>query len=239
MLSTDVLRTGINGWLTRESAQADRSLNKYLSDYQEAMIGYRLPPGEPHNLSSAKIRAHTSRLHVTHPFWLSFAEFPESDFASGRLLFTTFMLLSGNRRRASYLEATSQTEYNMLRTLRAPLPNDYFDAGLSRLGQGVPTLDDLRDLADAAISSTPALEAAIHDAVLRDSPRDALEENERLGRDITELAIGIIAFAGAMRSGIESVPVLEPRSITLDPAVIYPFVDGFWQHYTPSPVPSM
>lgn len=239
MLSADTTTTGINGWLEYERGfnAIDADVYKFLNDYNEIAAQLLFPPDDSHNLNAQKSFAHTQRFMPNNPFWAWFESDPSNDEASAKMLFAAMMRLSGSRRRLSFVSATRAEDFVEQRRNITALPSEQITESLTKIDTAqAANINGLRKLADISITQGISVEDILYDyrrgAVSRD---DALKATQELDTSITDITVGLIVFSADIRDGnIESVPILEPRSITKNPQVIYPFTAGFWQSYTPT-----
>jgi hypothetical protein len=255
------LVNGLNGWLEYEVATSTANYggNSYLDSYDNVIASMQFPINDPRNTSATKGLSHLSRFQEGHSFWDSFALDPTDDFAAGRITFAAMMMLSGVRRNLAYVHGGSEKGYLSWRQKHAGLAPDAIGRitgmflrtsggpphgnTISERSVPAPTLEDLRGVIASAEVSTFITKEML--TFWAKSPRDpgmtrgAIESLQHEEAEYTKLVVSFAAFNAGLREGrLSRVPLLEPRSITTDPDVIYPFVRGFWDAYIPTPTPT-
>jgi len=259
-----LLETSINGWLAAEEALAsrpktDNNRSAYLNDFNAVLKGLFSPPTETSNIFGQKGMGHIQRFSPNNPFWAWFEAEPVKDAAAGKMAFAALMKLSGCRRKLAYLNASDAENYQILRSDLATTPTKFIAGRAEKiLGQsyvsdseidGLIHRDNvsvpfLREVANDIMTSALNADQEMHNWASNPSPKDVatITEDAVMAEQnhCVDFLIGITALGASLRGGdIARAPVLEPRSITLDPAVIYPFVEGFWDHYVPTPLPAL
>ncbi|MBI4034436.1 hypothetical protein HY380_00895 [Candidatus Saccharibacteria bacterium] len=222
-------------WLGQEIQNSSTSgdINAYLDDYVTAVEGLSGGWDHPKNYTARKLESHLSRL----PYWFeAYSYDPLDDYQSARLLFAGLMQTSGSYRNQCYLQATSAEDYIHRRTTRS-IGINFQGFCQERLEELVPdgrlskariNLEGLGDHVSRAISVGEAAVRRVCNRV-----QDGQDLGKQTSASVMEmlmaqhvwsrLVIDSVIFAAKIRNGnLQTVPFLEPKSISLDPKVIYP-----------------
>jgi len=246
MNRVELLTSGINGWLLAEEVSSSgtdkqKSRNKYLNEYDKNVAGLLHSPLDPANLLASKTLSHVQRFAPNNEFWEAFEKYPEKDAAAAKMTFAVLMKLSGTRRRLSYIQAIDSQHYLELRAKKAALSPELIEERSKSVLSDEVSIPRLRTLANSIMVSSVRADVEIHNWAIGSA--NAYEAADScLAMEQTyclDFAIGITTFSAGLRGGdLSAAPVLEPRSISDSPGVIYPFVENFWDSYVPSQIPA-
>lgn len=228
----------LDSWLAEECLSASTSHNKILDDVEKARSNLSMPLDDPNNWYVAKHKSHQNRQQK------QFRELYEADikndYSSALSLFNVTMGMSGTARHMIALRSSSQNLYDKSRYDSSPSGinlAEAVDARLRfRLGGEITQENiencniDLEEVLTNIERAFDLIEECFGFVYLR-SPDDFDKPISESGAILdlcqsiwTEAAVDAILFAAKVRGGdITKVPLLEPKSITQEPAVIYPF----------------
>ncbi len=220
----------IEGWLSAEVTEADQGRNGYMSEF---------PDGEePTSLFVAQMptllaKATSHRDRFGH-FIDTLVGNPQEDAAFARVAFASLMFASGGRRWETLLIAENVADYRRIRETGegvgvnvAEIVNIAYQtdpgSGATLKAEAMGLFSDYARHTSTTIYGLAQNAAAI----ALEKPRDAVTEAVNLQRDAqmygVMMAARTISLAAEFRDGsLESVPLLEPKSIT-DAELYYPF----------------
>lgn len=202
-------------------------------------------PNDTQNVFATKSQAHRNRFLEEGPFWRGFADNPTDDYLTGKMLFACMMRISGMRRLESLLAEPDAKTYAINRRQKLEIPEKPFHDALEATathqlgpaykGVKIPRtprikLDSLITRREGSLAQEEKMLEFIADRASNGldigKPRS---ESLWLAHQNQQMLLGLftsmVLYSAQQRGGdIRTVPLLEPKSITLDPKVIYPFV---------------
>lgn len=239
------------GWWLFEEANRTSDNNAYLDDFSAFREGLDAHSG-PSQIGPAKAGSHHSRLiSWTHQVKEAENELSEEDYdyLLARQLFGVLMLLSGNLRTQALLVSSTQQEYTKyrresmhvgadLRSIvrdrvwwhRAVKETSSLEIEQQRLLEDTLAVNDVGRMWTGEFVYTRGK----HEAGRRDTETHIAGHIAE--QAWIELAVDYIFYMDTRHfmkgrvsgyDGFASVPLLEPKSITLEPAIIYPFSAAF------------
>lgn len=221
-----VIAKAIDAWVDAECITSSTDHNAILDDFEHMRLQLGLDPHDPQNHQASKYFSH----HNRQRFWgEAFIAEPENDYFAARHIFNGLMAASGTRRKMSYMSAASANEYTTQRQAKTGSNIDTakrVQATLASQPLGVSA-------AEAQAISIQAFEKCrtVLDDLRQRVPQDFGKESspaidllkELQGDWIHVVTSGIQAAARYRGNDLTRVPFLEPKSITNDPDVYYPF----------------
>lgn len=222
---TEVLQT----WLQQEIEESDRSRNAVLSDFELRKEDFQKDFDDPTNLNAAKVKGHYGRLRLWAP---SYAGQFDNDFASARLTFCSLMTISGSFREYCFLNAPSAEAYVAMRHQQGPTSvdvrasvEDEFRAATSAPKEHSVRIEDLIDRTMTVNESNLRMHKLVHSAPLAKDNRDLYSVLMQRSQSLwLGLAAAQIMVAAELRDNdYERVPFFEPKSITDQTQLLYPF----------------
>lgn len=225
----DPIASVVTEWVHQECVESVKDRNAYLDDLDVLQASLALPLDDPTNLGGAKHFSHANRQR----FWgEGLVLEPRDDFTAARQTFNVLMQVSGCAKRMLWLGCRNQEEYdvkkvspNVIGIDAAPILKNYL--GLDKLTMKVSGAEDLnkRTLYEFERKTTTLMyiqSRATLDVRKPFSPSmNALKLNQ--GRWVRLAAHSIMSAAAYRNGDLAAVPLLEPKSISDDPAIIYPF----------------
>lgn len=151
---------------------------------------------------------------------------PGDDGATAKMMFACLMRVSGSRKNIGYTTAENPEQFAKIMSEPAS-----FSACRLILSQELSTAPEelsighLRQVNEATIATFYDVFDRIHRQNGGFGP-DARSAAREFHSDTLRTLANYASFAAHVRGGnLKAVPALEPKSITLDPAIIYPFSD--------------
>lgn len=244
----DVLASTLQGWSHHELVISMLPGNGVpaINDLSSSREMDRLGFDNSNNFVAQKIKGHLGRMVA----WLESAEqFPEDDEQVGRLLFGSMKRVAGNFKNVSQVLAKNEEHSIELITKKDNV--DWFNPLAE---QAVVDTINSRDDRSLGAHLAYTISGDI-DTFERLYPFSSLYYGrnnslpiKRFIRSMQEWMVfstRVVLWAQERRDGdLTKVPMLEPKSISAvpEPKIIYPFVEGFWQTYSPKlslPDPSL
>lgn len=233
--ASGAIASAIGLWVNRECVSLTER-NNQLDGLEIGRNSIVLPPQTTGNLNDYKHANH----HNRQRFWgQALIEEPGNDYLTARHIFNALMQVSGNSRMMRWLIAKNQAEYDQLKVadnivgievepVVASLIKTKQMAGDSASMVVTSAEESHQQSMDAFVDK----EATIH-YIYERAPNDfGTSHSPSLARLATtqELWVGVVADSILMAAGyrggeLEAVPFLEPKSISDDPQVYYPFQD--------------
>jgi hypothetical protein len=224
----------IEDWLTSEIESSGTGRN--------AVLDKVLPQQGYDFISGGKTEGHYNRLKL----WTTqFAEDVEDDYITARQIFAIHMELSGMFRIQCFVRSGPNERFyrNLRFNSGRSLGTDINKQVRTRLLEHSSYIPDRSDLTTYTIGHDELLEItgdyneSLYQYLKKlgsrekpDSPMRKVQTIQRLQniqRDWLNLATDYIIFAGQQRGGqLSNVPFLEPKSISDNPGVYYPFTSG-------------
>lgn len=245
------ITSAIEWWLSEEVISSGQTHDAYLDDFQHFDDALHHTSEAARNNQAAKAKSHYERLIMwsenvaNEDYDLSDADM---DYMLARQLFGVMMLLSGNLRTQALIAASSQEEYAELRSNSSHIGLDMHQAIKDRLWwhRAVKEFESPEKEKSNLIQNTLVVNEAAYQwsggfLYDRSSFESGRKDTETLAAGHVaeqawlELAVDYICymddrnFSLGRSSGYEGfagVPFLEPKSITLEPGVIYPLSAG-------------
>lgn len=232
VLATHIARV-TREWVHEEALESINDRNKYLGDYLKGHEWLQMEYLDPLNLPASKHSNH----HNRQRFWGNAHEIePDNDFAAGRHLFNILMQVSGLAKRLCYVKATSMEHYFGLKTDPGVIGIDPFPVVLGKImTRQAATPPNLLAL------DVPELQTATLDQFSEikedfDGLRDDIEadfgqpESPTVGKLraiqmkwVRLVTDGVLTLMANRDGRLIKVPVLQPKSISDEPEVYYPF----------------
>jgi hypothetical protein len=227
MKNAERLSGGLESWLVDERSSAEGMANRLFADYDRAAEGLKLPYEDPNNILASKAISHSQRFWSNHLWVQGALETPSHDYLAGRMMFACMMRVSGARNLIGHVLADNQEEFYSIRigTDKYRTTEEIITARVSEL-TGMHVNEDV--IAATNSKTMEVSESTFRGLSGRDT-RDVLTSQElNLARDFEKSTLDTLVdyavFFSQFRQGdIQLVPSLEPKSITLEPAVVYPF----------------
>lgn len=239
--TAEIIADGIDYWLKKEVGSSATGRNRYLDDFDEFRQSLDLPYNDHRNTLTQKNHSHYNRLVL----WSGlFAEYDDLDDSQkervvAQQLFGAQMFLSGIFRIQCFLQATDQEDYYKQR-----LEGHYIGIDLERtvsdrlaeLFETIPGPTDfnkpmsLQELKHHTLAMNEQQRHCIKD-LCENGSQGAAQEGSPAATAMTDvqkgwvdLIVDYIAFAASDGGGdLSTVPFLEPKSISDDPQIYYPF----------------
>lgn len=225
---------GVEKWVHQECITSISDHNRYLDSLEDGRRWLAMSCDDPTNMPIAKHDGHRNRQRI----WgdLLVLE-PENDYVAGRHIFNLLMEASGAAKRMCYLAATDQEHYIKLKSSPTVLGIEPYTVVIdsmrkAQVDNGLRVNDaseiqaiTLRTFADVRQDFDALRERVETDYDQPESPtmnklRDIQTKWVRL---VTNSILSSMAYRGGL---LERVPVLEPKSISDEPAVFYPFTEA-------------
>jgi hypothetical protein len=221
------LARGANLWLEHELVLASETVNSLYSDYDRVVSGYRYAADDARNISAQKATSHANRFMNNGTWFASYEAHPSDDSAAGKMVFACLMRLSGARKNVGYTHSSDQESF--IEYLNNP---DNYSASRLIIAQELAsspspiTFDRIREINNRTID--------VHNRTFDHYGLDAngkfTTESGYAARffeaDTLRTLTNYALLCAEQRGGdLQQVPALEPMSISLNPAVIYPFSD--------------
>lgn len=233
---SETVSVALSNWLQEEVASSVVGKNQVLDDYTGFYNSLLKPSTDPNNVNYGKALSHFNRLRL----WTDqFANMVDSDQATARQLFCVQMFMSGLFRTQCMLEATDQEDYYQRRmsgkAVGVDLSTVIAEQMQTRSGtlkdhvdfsSATPNLAELVELTDQTNETHKALIQKLHDRDNSTSNVDLpmIEDIKTMQVAWAELAVDYILFAAHERGDqLAPVPFWEPKSISENPAIYYPF----------------
>ncbi len=227
----------INDWLAAEIVNADAidSRNAVLSDFIPRKTELDLPAKSGSNTMYLKQEHHYDRLRIFAAEYLNNNQVNQ-DYETARLIFCSLMTLSGGFRKQCYIASETEAEYRQLRAAK-PIGIDLRAVVAKECDKDTITPLDPQDRLEGLISRTLtvfeislALHESIHPRWVNDrNPTKAwrLEAMQRAQQQAAGLTVAQIMVAASYRDGdYTSVPFFEPKSISDQEQLLYPFANA-------------
>jgi hypothetical protein len=239
--TAEVIASELEGWLKREVDNSVTGRNKYLDDFSDFRNSLVLPYGDRSNTNAAKNRSHYDRtVNWTNGLLDFYEDFnpDQKDYAISRQIFCAQMSLSGLFRIQCLMQAADQDDYYRRRTGGSGVGIDLEKTVADRLKQlqSVEHAMSLDDIAARTLEINDQQQAYVeelHETGQRYAGQDSspaidsglVSQNRWAG-----LIVDYIVFASHRDDGdLASVPFLEPKSISDNPEVYYPFANPPYQ----------
>ncbi len=232
----------ITDWVHDECVESMSDRNKFLDNLEDMRASLALPLDDHGNVQIKKTHSHHDRQRLWGD---ALEEDPQSDFWTAHNIFNFLMAVSGTAKKLCYFTATDQEDYLKKKTSPDVVGIDVVDAvrvafAFQRHRDGdnkptgngllVPTATEIRDQALAQYEQ----EAANLEYLRRRTETDfgvegsdaAITLHRRQIRWVGLVTNGVLSAMGYRDGALESVPALEPKSIsdmTDPPTIIYPF----------------
>jgi hypothetical protein len=228
--TTHVISDAVEQWLSAEYVSASAGSNKHLDDLVRLQAGLTLPPDDPLNVNAAKNRSHTDR----HRHYVTaFLDRPYRSTTQANLVFNLLMQLSAGQRLMCYLRSSNEAEYKELRhgpnssgidleNFVGAVAEEYAEAPVGKINQKRVLASGLHIFKIMGICQPYLSERAAKDIGQQASPLLEFAHLLQVGR-AEALTRHILYFADLHGGSLASVPALEPKSITENPGLIYPF----------------
>lgn len=222
-------------WLADEVKSSGQGNNAILDNYDDAISGIVGGWDHPKNFGRIKHESHVdNRMPL---WWAQYEQDPENDLVSAKLLFNGLMQISGAYRTQCYLQARGAQDYLWRRSGR-PVGINLESEAMARLINVVPG----NDLSEAEMSVEDlGSEVERVSRIGETALKNVSKYNTNTGRDLrranspsvqemamaqhawARFSIDCVIVAAKIRGGeLAAVPFLEPKSISLEPQVIYP-----------------
>ncbi len=242
-----LIASGLSSWLMREVGSSTTGRNHFLDEFDDFRTQLSLPYEAPGNNDAEKNRSHFNRLEE----WTTglsdhyFDMRPEQkDYAMARQILCAQMYLSGLFRIQCHMQATDQDDYYRRRLEGAHTGIDLGAAVADRLpllfGVNPPKPDggvssawlSFNELVGQTLTLNEVQRkfikllhaTGVNDVGQEQSPTIAAGAN--LQKAWTGLVVDYIGYVAAERGNLRAVPFLEPKSMTEDPQVYYPFAQA-------------
>jgi hypothetical protein len=241
-----LLANGLSDWLRGEISNSTLGRNRYLDDFEKFRSDLALPYDDPHNTVAQKNRSHHNRLvQWTSLFLQAYGEAtPKTkDELLANQMFCAQMYLSGLFRTQCFMQARDQADYyerrlggdyigidleqtvsNRLNHLFvATPPPEQFDQQTSSVKELAYTTLALNEQQTHFIKTL--YESGHLDAGQQES--STISDGMELQRSWVNLVVDYAVFAASEHDGkLSTVPFLEPKSISDDPQIYYPFAEA-------------
>lgn len=241
----------LDWWIGQEVISSGSTHNAYLDDFDQFEKELQGAEQGTFNVAVSKATAHYQRLigwtndvetASTNP-----EEFSEDDldYLLARQLFGVMMLVSGNLRKQALISASSQEEYATYRNDNSLVGLDIHKVVRDRVWwhraakQSQPIADEQHNLLQNTLVTNDLSHAWTSDFLYaRGSKEPGRNNTETVAaghiaeQAWVELAVDYIFYMDDRNfelgksngyEGFAKVPFLEPKSITLEPGIIYPF----------------
>lgn len=224
-MRTDVqIASGVESWVQQELDLASQTVNRLYNDYDSIIEGFGFPVEDPRNTAASKALSHTGRFMNTGVWYTPFESEPQDEGAAAKMLFACLMRVSGARKNVGYTHCSDQEAFDeFIRDGRN------FSSARLIIAQEMAQVSDpldfsrLRKINDRTIETHEQLFCRIRLEGGSFSP-DARAAAKEFEQDTLRTLTNYVMFSAAARNGdIANVPALEPKSISLDPEIIYPF----------------
>lgn len=232
-----LMADAMNDWLHSEYIASMQDGNKYLDNVHDGRRALTLDINDPDNLPMAKHASHANRQKVAWSEGLKLR--PDDEFMIARQLFNITMGMSGTYKRMCYLKSADQASYleaklddnssgvNLKELVDARLRYHFGDEPTqTQLATPVIELEDLLERTNQTFEHVEEIFEFMSKRSQYDFDRDASESLASLEMCQglwVEVAVDSILYAASQRDGhLSAVPFLEAKSISDDPAVIYP-----------------
>ncbi len=225
----------LTNWLQTEIEESDDSRNTYLSDFLLRKADFSKRFDDPTNANTQKAKSHYSQLRLWADQYVEFDSVSD-DRSTARLIFRSLMSISGGYRKQCMMESETTDEYFYRRHNEGPtgvdvvgitraelektdsLPNDR-QARIHNMIGRTHSVNETNLAIQRYIHATPRDQGVSQYADM--SPVEAVQLTQQLW---TGLAVGQIIVAASFRDGdYGQVPFFEPKSITDQTRLIYPF----------------
>lgn len=229
----ETITRGISSWLDQEAARSSVDHNVYLDNLDRARRDLALSLDDTTSYQAAKPHSHHNRQRLWGEAMIAD---PSNDFATARHIFNLLMQMSGSARNIRYFQAASQEDYLERKRRKNIAGIDVFgavSAGIRKLRQPdsgslvVPSAEEIQAVTLGQFEQKEKMLAELRNRVPEDFGKEespavtALQEEQR---QWAQLVASSVLMAREYRSGdLAAVPVLEPKSISDEPQVIYPF----------------
>lgn len=229
----EVIARGLGGWLKKEVGSSAVGRNQYLDDFEEFRSSLSLLYNNHNNSNAEKNRSHYNRLAQWTDGLTRYYEGFDSeqrDYALARQIFCAQMYLSGLFRAQCLMQASDQEDYYHRRLDGSFIGIDLEDTISARLDQSpaiTPRLDEIAERTLMLNDKQQTYVEQLHltgrdDAGRQTSP--TVNTVLALQKEWVDLVVDYAVFAANERGGkLSAVPFLEPKSISDDPQVYYPF----------------
>jgi hypothetical protein len=227
------IASAMREWLKAEIDSSGAGRNAVLDDFYNARKYFTLRSDDPANKNTLKNDGHYNRLKIWTP---QFAENSMHDYLTARQLFCAQMYLSGMFRSECFVTSRGEEEYRFRRFGGHGIGIDLEKRTVDRLASNKPVeLDELIGRTDEANEQTNAIIRELHNRNRRagtlfnyikfiNSRDDWLQALSLLQETWLDVSIDYITYAAEVRGNdLSKVPFLEPKSISDNPQIYYPF----------------
>ncbi len=217
----------LDGWFEQEIDNSNQGQNSVLNDWDNFQRGFSLPFG-PANPISAKANSHYNRLNVFTEQAMQDSWYMNNDIFVARQIFCAQMSAAGAYRWQSFMQATSIDEYHSRRT-HAPIGVDLTKIVSAQFDELAQIKLGEADILQATLQTNEAsfkntkhvVDHGMNDTGKKFSP--SVETLQNTQDDWIKLAASYFVYAARERGSLQAVPLWEPKSISEDPQVYYPF----------------
>jgi hypothetical protein len=228
------ITSSMHDWLAQEIESSGAGRNAVLDNFYVTRKAFMQRSDVSWNQNIRKTNSHYDRLVLWTP---QFAENPADDFLTARQLFCAQMYLSGMFRQECFVVASDEAEYRFRRFGGQVLGVDINTVIENKLAsQDTPV--SLQTLTDTTLKTNKLTNSKLrqlHDrnrtegtlfnyVRFLNSRGEWLKALSELQGEWLDLSVDYILHAAEVRDGdISKVPFLEPKSISDDPQIYYPF----------------
>ncbi len=229
------IASGIDWWLREEVASSGKDHNVVLDDYDAFVDAITNQEGVPRIPLDAKFNSHHSRLI---DFTAAFHQHPSDPYIFARQMFCILMCTSGAFREQARLGATDQEDYlKRRRSTESPIGINLLDTVVDRVWwhRFMKNINEPLDSA-ALVEETLHTNQVTSEwmeflksrgkADLQKDPSETIEMAKIAQTLWVNLAVDYALFWEKQNDqpfGYADTPILEPKSITHGPEIIYPF----------------
>jgi hypothetical protein len=229
----EAIARAIHYWLAEEIQSSGSSKNAVLDNFYTARKSFMLRADDQGNKNIGKNDGHYNRLKL----WTSqFEENSTDDYLTARQLFCAQMYLSGMFRLECFVVSNDEAEYRFRRFGGQVLGVDLRKSIAGRFSESnTVELSRLADATNAANDQTYFTLRTLHDRNRRsdtlfnyvrflNTRGDWFKELSSLQNTWLDLSVDYISYAAQARGkDLSKVPFLEPKSISENPQIYYPF----------------
>jgi hypothetical protein len=229
----------LEDWLQLEIESSMGGKNAYLDDWKQFQKDSKLPFDDDNNQNAGKARSHYDRLFRWSLDTEQYPDFFQDDYWLARQMFCAQMFISGAYRKQCFIEANVSKDYLKRRKSQGPAGIDILSSISRRLDEyssGNPFPDhQYKNTPEAQLinrtlrinNMSLEVSKAVHSECMGNTPTNNNHAVKLLGAVQglwTELIVDYIVYAAQQKGGkIEDVAMLEPKSISENPKMYYPF----------------
>jgi hypothetical protein len=221
------ISNGIGSWVRRELTISLSSRNSYLDDLAEMRKRMALEAEDPGNFVFNKFYSHMGR----QTLWgQAMVESPGDDFLMARHIFNALMQLSGVAKKITYFTSSNQRDYFDRKTSDNFVGVDLKPVVAATLAEDSPTPEALQGVTmnefEITANSLLFLRTRIPDDFDKEESPAVNELAKTQFAWVRVVTLGIMVAANHREGNLSAIPFLEPKSITDEPQVYFPFAEA-------------